>query len=238
VTTSTGKLYPLARGLIRPATKYLWPTVVEGLDNVPADGPAIIAPNHISFLDSVMLIGVLPRRITYVGKAEYMDSWKTKYLFPAVGMIPLDRSGGRKSMVALDQAVDVLDRGELFGIFPEGTRSRDGLLHRGRTGVARLALRSGAPVIPVGIRGTDQIQPPDARFPRPFRPCEVRFGAPIDTRHYLERIDSLPVFRELTDEVLYEISQLSGQTYSDEYAGRPDPAEADARTELVAAVAG
>lgn len=230
-----GTLYRLARGVIRPATKLVWPTEVEGLENVPAEGPAIIAPNHISFLDSVVLIGVLPRQITYVGKAEYMDSWKTKYLFPAVGMIPIDRSGGRKSMVALDQVVKILDRGELFGIFPEGTRSRDGLLHRGRTGVARLALQTGAPVIPVGISGTNEIQPPDARFPRPFRSCRVRFGRPVDAGHYADRVDSIPVFRELTDEIMYEISQLSGQTYVDRYASRPDPD--DAASVLPAAVA-
>jgi len=228
-------LYRLARGgVIRPATKLVWPTGVEGLQNVPAQGPAIIAPNHISFLDSVVLIGVLPRQISFVGKAEYMDSWRTRYLFPAMGMIPIDRSGGRKSMVALDQVVEILDRGELFGIFPEGTRSRDGLLHRGRTGVARLALQTGAPVIPVGISGTDQIQPPDARCPRPFRPCRVRFGRRIDAARYLERIDSIPVYRELTDEVMYEISQLSGQTYVDRYASRPEPDEA---TPALAAVA-
>ena len=150
--TRTGRLYPLARGLIRPATKVVWPVDIEGLDHLPPSGGAIIAPNHISFLDSVVLIGVLPRRITYVGKAEYLDNWKTRFLFPAVGMIPIDRTGGKASMAALDTAARVLESGQLFGIFPEGTRSRDGLLYRGRTGIARLALRTGVPVVPVRPR--------------------------------------------------------------------------------------
>ena len=114
----------------------------------PTDGPAILAPNHISFLDSAFLMFSVPRNISFVGKAEYMDSWKTKYLFPALGMIPIDRGGGKKSLVALEAAEEVLNRGELFGIFPEGTRSRDGFLYKGRTGVARLALKVGCPIYP------------------------------------------------------------------------------------------
>jgi 1-acyl-sn-glycerol-3-phosphate acyltransferase len=219
---SPGALYPLAKALIRPATKVIWPVKVNGLENVPAEGPAIIAPNHISFLDSVVLIGVLPRRITYVGKAEYMDSWKTRHLFPAVGMIPIDRGGGKASFAALDTAAQVLDAGKLFGIFPEGTRSRDGHLHRGRTGIARLAIRTGAPIIPVGIKGTDRIQPPGASTPRPFRRCEVSFGEPIQVGHYNQRTRDPGVYRDLTDEVMYEIGQLSGQVYIDRYADRTD----------------
>jgi 1-acyl-sn-glycerol-3-phosphate acyltransferase len=216
----TGKLYPVAKALLRPATKVVWRVTVGNVEHVPKVGPAILAPNHLSFLDPVILIGVLPRRITYVGKAEYLDSWKTKYLFPAVGMIPIDRAGGEAAFGALDLAAEVLMRGELFGIFPEGTRSRDGYLHRGRTGVARLAARTKAPVIPVGIRGTDRIQPPGASVPRPFKRCEVRFGAPIAADHVSTAAD----FRNLTDEILYEIAQLSGQTYVDCYAERSEAA--------------
>ncbi len=214
----TGKMYPVAKALLGPATKVVWPVRVDHLERVPRSGPAILAPNHISFLDPVILIGVLPRRITYVGKAEYLGSWKTRYLFPAVGMIPIDRAGGEAALAALDMAAEVLARGELFGIFPEGTRSRDGCLHRGRTGVARLASRTGAPVIPVGIRGTDRIQPPGASIPRPFRRCEVRFGAPIGVRPSATAAE----LRALTDEIVYEISQLSGQTYIDRYAERSE----------------
>ncbi len=152
---------------------------------MPSDGPAILCPNHTSFIDSVFMPLVLPRRITYVGKAEYMDDWKTKHLFPAIGMIPLDRSGGSASERALNAAARVLDRGELFGIFPEGTRSRDGVLHKGHTGPARLALRTGAPLVPVGLRGMRAIQPPEAKFPKPFKACSIHFGEPIS-------VDPLP----------------------------------------------
>jgi 1-acyl-sn-glycerol-3-phosphate acyltransferase len=214
-----GALYPVARAVLRPATKVVWPVRVEGVEHLPAIGPAILAPNHLSFLDSVVLIGVLPRRITYVGKSEYLDSWKTRYLFPAVGMIPIDRSRGKASMVALDQAAEVLDRGELFGIFPEGTRSRDGKLHKGRTGVARLAMSTGAPVIPVGITGTDRIQPPGASVPRPFRRCQVTFGRPISPSPYTDDTTGAGV-RRFTDDIMRDIRDLTGQEYEHRYADR------------------
>src|SRR5436309_7324533 len=120
-----GRLYPVAKAIIGPVFKTAWKFKVEGLDHVPVGGPAIICPNHTSVLDSFFLPAVLPRRITFVGKAEYMDDWKTKYLFPAMGMIPIDRGGGSAAERALSAAARVLSRGELFGIYPEGTRSRD-----------------------------------------------------------------------------------------------------------------
>ena len=144
----------------------LWKFELEGFDRLPDEGPAILCPNHVSFLDSAFLMLHVPRNISFVGKAEYMDSWKTKHLFPLMGMIPIDRGGGDKSQAALDTAEAVLRRGELFGIFPEGTRSRDGMLHKGRTGAARLALKIGCPIFPVGIIGTREIQPPDAKLPK------------------------------------------------------------------------
>jgi 1-acyl-sn-glycerol-3-phosphate acyltransferase len=217
-----GQLYPVAKALIAPATKFLFPTRITGLENIPRSGAAMIAPNHISFFDSVVLIGVLPRRISFIGKAEYLDNWKTRYLFPAFGMIPIERSGGKQSLEALDTAAGVLERGEVFGIFPEGTRSRDGLLHKGRTGMARLALRTGAPIIPVGLIGTDLIQPPGASVPRPFVRCEVHFGRPIEMGRFAGRTLGAATYRTITDEVMYEISQLSGRTYVDRYADRPD----------------
>src|SRR5690606_28061425 len=167
-----GQLYPVAKGVIRPLMHALWRINVTGAHNVPAEGPAVFCPNHISFFDSLVLPVVLPRRISYVGKAEYMDSWKTRHIFPAIGMIPIDREGGSASQRALDTATRVLERGELFGTYPEGTRSRDGRPHRGHTGPARLALRTGAPLIPVGLRGTDRIQPAGASLPQPFRSCQ------------------------------------------------------------------
>ena len=186
--TSAGanKLQARTRMVARPLVTRLWTINREGFDRLPADGPAILCPNHISFLDSAFLMLTLPRNISFVGKAEYMDSWKTKYLFPAMGMIPIDRSGGSKSQAALDAAEAVLRRGELFGIFPEGTRSRDGTLYKGRTGAARLAIKLGCPIFPVGIIGTDEIQPPDAKLPKLRRECTIH-DRPADPARALRR---------------------------------------------------
>ena len=217
-----GQLQTVARLVLTPPFRFCWRVTTEGLDNVPVTGPAILAPNHISVLDSFFVPLAVGRRLTYVGKAEYMDSWKTKFVFPAIGMIPIDRSGGDASKRALDAAASVLDAGELFGIYPEGTRARDGKLHKGHTGVARLALRTGAPIIPVGVIGSDLVQPPDARFPKPFRRVHIRFGRPIDVGRYAARSSDRLVLRQLTDEVMYEIRNLSGQEYVDSYAGKGD----------------
>jgi 1-acyl-sn-glycerol-3-phosphate acyltransferase len=218
-----GWLYPVARAVLLPVFRFGWRIHVEGARNLPDSGGAVICPNHVSVIDSFLLPSVLPRRITFVGKAEYLDNWKTKHLFPALGMIPIDRSGGDSSRKALDAAAGVLEGGELFGIYPEGTRSRDGRLHRGHTGPARLALRTGAPLVPVGLMGTREIQPPGQNVPNPFRPCVVRIGRPIDVGHYRDRADDHLILRELTDELMFEIRELSGQEYVDEYATRkPD----------------
>ena len=225
---NAGQIQGLARTVLTPPFRFLWKVTTEGLQHVPAAGGAIIAPNHISVLDSFVVPLVLPRRITYVGKAEYLDDWKTRFLFPAMGMIPIDRTGGDAAAAALDAAAGLLDDGELFGIYPEGTRSRDGVLHKGHTGVARLALRTGAPIVPVGIIGTDAVQPPDARFPLPFRRVHIRFGRPVDPARYGGRSDDRMVLRQITDEVVYEIRNLTGQDYVDTYAGRPAPDTAPA----------
>ncbi len=214
-----GKLYPVARALMLPAFRFLWRIHVSGLEHVPESGPAILCPNHTSVIDSFFLPVLLPRRITFVGKAEYMDDWKTKYLFPAMGMIPIDRGGGSAADRALDAAARVLERGELFGIYPEGTRARDGMLHKGHTGPARLALRTGAPIIPVGIKGTRDIQPAHAKAPRPFKTAAVNFGRPISVERYRARADhDRLVLRQIIDEVMFEIRNLSGQEYVDTYA--------------------
>lgn len=218
-----GKAYPIARAIVKPVVDALWRIHATGLHHVPVKGPAILCPNHISFIDSLVLPSVLPRRISYVGKAEYMDSWKTRYIFPAIGMIPIDRTGGSASQRALDTAARVLERGELFGIYPEGTRSRSGFLHRGRTGAARLAVRTGAPLVPVGIIGTDAMQPAGSALPRPFVSCQVNIGRPIDVARHRGRDDDHRLFRQLTDELMYEIRTLSGREYVDVYAGSPLP---------------
>jgi 1-acyl-sn-glycerol-3-phosphate acyltransferase len=215
-----GRLYRAAKAVLTPTFRFLWHIETEGLEHVPTSGPAIVAPNHISVLDSFFVPVVLPRRITYVGKAEYLDSWKTRHLFPALGMIAVDRSGGDAAAAALDAAVGVLDRGELFGIYPEGTRSRDGRLHKGHTGVARLALRTGSPILPVGIQGTVEVMPAHARRPELWRTVRLRIGRPIDVGHYRSRPHDRLLLRQLTDEVMFEIRELSGQEYVDEYAIR------------------
>jgi 1-acyl-sn-glycerol-3-phosphate acyltransferase len=218
-----GRLYTAARTVMVPSFHFLWNIEIEGLGHVPDTGPAIVAPNHVSVLDSFFVPVVLPRRITYVGKAEYLDSWKTRHLFPALGMIAIDRSGGDAARAALDAAAGLLEAGELFGIYPEGTRSRDGRLHKGHTGVARLALRTGVPILPVGLQGTVDVMPPGRRWPEPWRTVRVRIGRPIDvSRHHRpgRPVQDRLVLRQITDELMYEIRELSGQEYVDEYAGR------------------
>lgn len=214
----TGRAQRRARRIIKPLLDNLWKVSIEGSENIPTDGPAILCPNHISFFDSVFTMAYAGRQISFVGKAEYMDSWKTKHLFPALGMIPIDRAGGSKSEGALIAAENVLRRGELFGIYPEGTRSRDGMLYKGHTGAARLAVKLGCPIIPVGIIGTREIQPPDKIIPKVGLQCTVKFGQPIHPQRYLERGGDHMVLREITDELMFEIRELTGQEYRNVYA--------------------
>ena len=220
------KLQARTRSVAKPIITRLWTIERVGYDRLPEEGPAILCPNHVSFLDSAFLMLTLPRNISFVGKAEYLDSWKTKYLFPAMGMIPIDRSGGSKSQAALEAAEEVLRRGELFGIFPEGTRSRDGYLYRGRTGAARLAIKLGCPIFPVGITGTDKIQPPDAKFPKLRGTCTFQIGRPIRPERYAGRGPMHTACRSMIDEVMFEIREMTGQTYKNVYAGKSDTEEA------------
>lgn len=207
---ATGAAY---RGLMRVA--------VEGRHRVPATGGVIVAANHVSFFDSVALLQSIPRRAYFIGKSEYMDSWKTRRLFPAFGLIPIDRDQARQAMATLEVAADVLRRGDPLAIFPEGTRSRDGLLHKGHTGVAQLALMSGAPIVPVGLVGTDRIQPIGARVPRPFRHATVRFGEPLDPAAY----GGSPRRRRqlMTADLMEAIRRLSGRPVSDDFASDEPP---------------
>ncbi len=214
-----------ARRLLAPFACRIWDIERRGYERLPVDSPAILCPNHISFLDSAFLMLTLPRNISFVGKAEYMDSWKTKFLFPAMGMIPIDRSGGDKSTAALDTAERVLRRGELFGIFPEGTRSRTGELYKGRTGAARLAMKLDCPIFPVGIVGTDEIQPPDSKAPKPFRQCRIEIGRPVHPSRYRGRGAEHLAWRSMIDEVMYEIREMTGQSYVNRYAGSIAEAE-------------
>ncbi len=243
-----GKAQERVRRVVGPVAKKLWKFELEDFDRLPEEGPAILCPNHVSFLDSAFLMLHVPRNISFVGKSEYMDSWKTKYLFPLMGMIPIDRGGGNKSRAALDTAEAVLRRGELFGIFPEGTRSRDGVLHKGRTGAARLALTIGCPIYPVGMIGTREIQPPEAKVPKLGGACTIKIGRPINVARYRNRTDTHLVLRQITDELMFEIRDLTGQDYRNVYAGKTAETEptvvakvasvTEQPTELVGAVAG
>jgi 1-acyl-sn-glycerol-3-phosphate acyltransferase len=220
-------LGPMLRLVFRP-----W---AEGLENIPESGPAILASNHLSFSDSIFLPLVVPRRITFPAKAEYFTGSGVKgrltaVFFRGIGQIPIDRSGGRASQVAMSAGLKLLRRGELFGIYPEGTRSPDGRLYRGKTGVARLALEAGVPVIPVAMIDTDRLQPPGQVVPRILRPG-VRIGRPLDFSRYAGMEGDRFVLRSITDEIMYDLMTLSGQEYVDIYASTAKAREAKAKAE-------
>ena len=216
-------MYWVIKAILKPLLKLIYRIRIEGLENLPKEGPAIIAANHLSFLDSFFIPLSVPRRkVTYLAKADYFKSWKTAWFFNMVGQIPTEREGGAKSQRSLDVALGVLKEGKLLGIYPEGTRSPDGWLHRGRTGVARLALTAQAPIIPCGLVGTEKVQPKNAKFPRLTGrlTVHVRFGKAIEVERYAGRETDRLVLRSVTDEIMYEIMQMSGQEYKDEYASR------------------
>ena len=211
-------LYWVMKAVLTPLLRGLYRVKVSGRANVPKSGPVILASNHRSFLDSLFLPLVIGRRVTFVAKAEYFDSKKTAWFFRGVGQIPIRREGGSASEGALAAATEVLENGGVFAIYPEGTRTRDGLTHRGHTGVARLATRTKAPIVPVGLVGTDECQPVNRKLPRLFRKVEVRFGAPIRPERYADDPSGMAL-RQLTDELMFEIVQLCGvYEYSDTYA--------------------
>jgi 1-acyl-sn-glycerol-3-phosphate acyltransferase len=209
--------YWVLKAVLTPVLRLFYRVRVEGAERVPTRGPVILAANHRSFLDSIFLPLVLRRRVTFVAKAEYFDDPKTAWFFRAVGQIPIRREGGSAAEGALVAATDVLERGGVFGIYPEGTRTRDGYLHRGHTGVARLALATGAPIVPVGLVATDECQPTDKKLPRLFRTVWIRFGTPLPLEHYAGREHDRLVLRQVADELMYEIRELSGYEYVDSY---------------------
>ena len=212
--------YWALKAVLSPIFLLVWRIRVEGRAHIPAKGPVILAPNHVAFLDSMFLPLVLRRRVTFVAKAEYFDSWKTSWFFRAVGQIPMRREGGSASERALAAARDVLTSGQVLGIYPEGTRSPDGRLYRGHTGVARLALDCSVPVIPVGLVGTTQVQRPGSNLPRPFKKVTVRFGQPLDLSRFEGESNDPMALRAATDELMFEIRALTDQEYVDRYAKR------------------
>lgn len=212
--------YWVLKVILTPVLRFFYKVRIEGLEHVPRKGPVIVASNHVSFCDSVFLPLVLWRRVTFVAKAEYFDDPKTAWIFRALGQIPIRREGGSASEGALLAAKSVLDGGGIFGIYPEGTRSPDGRLYRGHTGIARLAVQTGAPVVAAAMIGTKEAQPIGQVIPRPFVPVTIRFSPPMRFDRYAERADDRLVLRDITDEIMFELRGLSGQDYVDAYCKR------------------
>ena len=216
-----GSAYEVARLLTAPARRGLVLLEVEHSENLPTKGPAIVVANHLSFFDSVLLLFALPRPVSVLGKAEYTERRITNWLFCGAGMIPIRRERPGDVSHAFAQVGDVLGRGEVVGLFPEGTRSRDGLLHRGHSGAAHLAITTGAPLVPLGIIGTDRILPPGARLVRPFRHATLRVGQPIVAADAGYTTSTNRARREITERFMKEIRQLCRQDYVDQYAPLP-----------------
>ena len=212
--------YWVIKAILTPVFRFFYRVRVEGLEHVPSSGPAILAGNHLAVCDSFFLPLVVRRRITFVAKAEYFEDKRTAWFFRAVGQIPVKRGGGPASQRALEAAKEVLDAGGLFGIYPEGTRSPDGRLYKGHTGVARLALQCKAPVFAVACVGTREAQPIGRAVPRLFMPITVRISKPLDFSRYYDRAEDPLVLRQITDEIMFELQQLSGQEYVNQYAAR------------------
>lgn len=207
-------LGPLLRFIFRP-----W---VRGVENVPSSGAAILASNHLSFSDSIFLPLQCPRPVVFLAKSEYftgkgIKGWLVKSFFLATGQLPIDRSGGKASEAALNTGLGVLEQGQLLGIYPEGTRSPDGRLYRGRTGIARMVLEAKVPVIPVAMIDTEKVQPIGKRLPR-VRRVGIVYGKPLDFSRFDGMEGDRIVLRAVTDEIMYELKKISGQEYVDQYA--------------------
>jgi len=205
---------PILLAIFRP-----W---VVGLQSVPKEGPVILASNHLSFIDSIFLPLVVDRPVVFLAKSEYftgkgLKGWATKMFFQATGQLPIDRSGGKASEASLNTGLRVLREGRVLGIYPEGTRSPDGKLYRGRTGVARMVLEAGVPVVPVAMIGTEEVMPIGTRIPK-VRRIGIVFGAPLDFSRFEGMEGDRFVLRSVTDELVYDLRELSDQQYVDVYA--------------------
>lgn len=214
------RMYRALKRVLPPICSRYFPLEVEGLEeHVPVDEPAILASNHLSFIDSIVLPVTVPRPVYFLGKADYWDSWRTRWFFQGTGVIPIKRDGEGAGDAALATGIEILERGELLGIYPEGTRSPDGRLYRGKTGPVRMALKAGVRIVPCAVVGSDTAMPTGTYRPR-REPVTVRFGAPLDLSRYADRADDPFVLRSATDELMFEIMLLSGQEYVDEYASK------------------
>jgi 1-acyl-sn-glycerol-3-phosphate acyltransferase len=207
--------YLLARLVIRQLFHLLFRPRITGRDNVPLTGPVILASNHLSFIDSIAIPTVAPRKVSYLAKAEYftgtgVSGWLSRSLFSALAALPVERETHRAAQAALDTALAVLQDGGAFGIYPEGTRSRDGRLARGKTGVAWLALTADCPFVPVAVSGTEKVQPVGARYPRPAR-ISITFGKPLTFPEHHGKAGNGRARREVTDRIMEAIAALSGQ---------------------------
>jgi 1-acyl-sn-glycerol-3-phosphate acyltransferase len=214
--------YWVVKAILTPILRLFFRPWVEGGEHIPDRGGAIFASNHLSFSDSIFLPLVVPRKVTFLAKSDYftgkgIKGKLTKSFFAGVGQVPIDRSGGAASEAALQTGLRLLREGNLLGLYPEGTRSPDGRLYRGKTGVARMALEAGVPVIPVAMINTDVVQPTGKKIPNLGR-VGVRMGKPLDFSRYAGMEGDRFVLRSITDEIMYELMLLSGQEYVDQYA--------------------
>ncbi|MFD7158856.1 lysophospholipid acyltransferase family protein [Kribbella sp. NPDC059898] len=229
-----GIYWVLKNLVVGPPVKRIFRPKIVGAENVPDTGAAIIASNHLSYSDWIFMPLVLRRRVTFVAKSDYFTGAGIKGrfqrgFFKGTGQVPIDRSGGSASEGAMRAGMKVLERGELFGIYPEGTRSHDGRLYKGRTGVARLALEAKVPVIPCGVIGTDVVAPP-GKIVASFASPTVKFGEPLDFSRYEGMESDRLILRAVTDEIMYKIMELSGQEYLDMYATKAKALEGRAVT--------
>lgn len=224
-------LYTIGKLTVGNGMRWIWRPAVEGLEHVPTTGGAIFAGNHLSVADELFLGAVVPRHLAFWAKSDYFTGtgfkgWVSRSVLNGLGAIPVERAGGRAALSAFDAAIPVLKAGDLVAVYPEGTRSPDGRLYRGRTGAARLALAAGVPIIPVGVTGTEKIQPIGQPYPDPrVRGVMVRFGKPLDVTG---RPDDRSSLRAITDEMMSEIQKLTGQEYVPRYAPRrAEPSSGD-----------
>ncbi|MFI5757724.1 lysophospholipid acyltransferase family protein [Streptomyces sp. NPDC051569] len=214
--------YVLKNVLLGPLLRLLFRPRIEGLEHIPADGPAIVAGNHLSFSDHFLMPAILKRRITFLAKAEYftgpgLKGRLTAFFFRGAGQIPVDRSGKEAGRAAIREGLGVLAKDELLGIYPEGTRSHDGRLYKGKVGVAVMAIRAQVPVVPCAMVGTFEIQPPGQKVPK-IKRVTIRFGEPLEFSRYAGLENQKAAIRAVTDEIMYAILGLSGQEYVDRYA--------------------